>query len=268
MGITDGELTSVALCWTAERADGAGIALTSHDRAVVREATLHEPAPGLTPAKVSRIGGLTAEDAELTGALDGDGLTEADLAVGRWDGAKVTLSAVDWQRPDGPAINLLQGSLGEVSQEGGRFTAELTGVAALLSRPVCPYTSPECRVELGDKSCRVDLAGRTARVRVVAQDGGQITIEPPADERFLFGRLRYLTGANCGARTTVLEVSGNMLRARDRPRVEIEPGCVLELVEGCDKRLDTCVQRFANAVNFRGEPHLPGTDLLTRYPGN
>ncbi|MBN8804942.1 MAG: phage BR0599 family protein, partial [Sphingopyxis terrae] len=25
--------------------------------------------------------------------------------------------------------------------------------------------------------------------------------------------------------------------------------------------------RFSNAVNFRGEAHLPGNDLLTRYPG-
>jgi uncharacterized phage protein (TIGR02218 family) len=39
-------------------------------------------------------------------------------------------------------------------------------------------------------------------------------------------------------------------------------------VEGCDKRLETCRDRFANTLNFRGEPHLPGNDLLTRYPGS
>jgi len=42
---------------------------------------------------------------------------------------------------------------------------------------------------------------------------------------------------------------------------------LVELVEGCDKSLATCATRFANAVNFRGEPYLPGIDLLTRYPG-
>jgi hypothetical protein len=36
--------------------------------------------------------------------------------------------------------------------------------------------------------------------------------------------------------------------------------------EGCDHTLDTCATRFANAVNFQGEPFLPGNDLLTRYP--
>jgi hypothetical protein len=42
---------------------------------------------------------------------------------------------------------------------------------------------------------------------------------------------------------------------------------LVELVEGCDKSLATCATRFANMVNFRGEPYLPGIDLLTRYPG-
>ena len=37
--------------------------------------------------------------------------------------------------------------------------------------------------------------------------------------------------------------------------------------QGCDKMLATCSGRFGNVANFRGEPHLPGMDLLTRYPG-
>jgi uncharacterized phage protein (TIGR02218 family) len=44
-------------------------------------------------------------------------------------------------------------------------------------------------------------------------------------------------------------------------------GALVELIEGCDKIFATCRDRFANGENFRGEPHLPGADLLTRYPG-
>jgi uncharacterized phage protein (TIGR02218 family) len=58
-----------------------------------------------------------------------------------------------------------------------------------------------------------------------------------------------------------------MVRVRDVPSLPIEAGCSIELREGCDKRFATCSGRFANAANFRGEPHLPGNDLLTRYPG-
>ena len=65
----------------------------------------------------------------------------------------------------------------------------------------------------------------------------------------------------------IFEVDGAIIRVRDLPRATVEPGCRIELREGCDKRFATCVSRFNNAANFRGEPHLPGNDLLTRYPG-
>ncbi len=35
---------------------------------------------------------------------------------------------------------------------------------------------------------------------------------------------------------------------------------------GCDKRLDTCINRFNNTLNFRREPYVPGQDALMTYP--
>jgi uncharacterized phage protein (TIGR02218 family) len=141
---------------------------------------------------------------------------------------------------------------------------------APVRRPIAarnPSTSPHCRAELGDKACRVDLAGRTVRAAVVSCDAAEIELDVDGDDRFLFGRLRYLSGANCGMDTVILGVDGATLRVRDMPRADVEIGTIVELREGCDKRVQTCSARFANAVNFRGEPHLPGMDLLTRYPG-
>jgi len=60
---------------------------------------------------------------------------------------------------------------------------------------------------------------------------------------------------------------GNRLWLSAAPAFAVEGTPLIELVEGCDKRLETCLSRFGNVVNFRGEPFLPGIDLLTRYPG-
>jgi hypothetical protein len=35
---------------------------------------------------------------------------------------------------------------------------------------------------------------------------------------------------------------------------------------GCDKRRDTCVKKFNNIRNFRGEPDIPGIDKMLSYP--
>lgn len=265
--ISQGPLTSLAMSWRIERGDGAGVALTSHDQGIVSGGISYVAEPGMTPAAVTRSLGLEPDSSEIAGALSARALTETDLALGRWDGARVRLIAIDWTAPESEAIPLLGGELGEVSLEGGSFSAELNGAASRLSAAACPATSPECRAQFGDRQCRVDLAGRTIRAKVVSNAGTGITIEQAADDRFLFGRLRYLSGANCGLETVVLGISGAQLTVRDRPRAEVEEGAILSLREGCDKMLGTCAGRFANAANFRGEPHLPGNDLLTRYPG-
>lgn len=267
MTIADGELTSLALCWRLERSDGAGIALTSHDQPVISGGVEHRPTPGMLPAAVTRKLGLEPHSAEVAGALSSDALNANDLALGRWDGAGVSLSAVDWQDAGLTPIRLLGGEIGSVSIDGNGFTADLRGAAARLEGPVCPATSAECRAELGDKKCRADLAGRTAVAHVLSSNAGELVLDQIFDERFVLGRLRYMSGGNCGVSTIILSVSGATVTVRDLPRADVEAGCRVELREGCDKRFETCVQRFANAVNFRGEPHLPGNDLLTRYPG-
>lgn len=267
MSIADGELTSMALCWRLERADGAGIALTSHDRQLVAGGLSFDPNPGMVPAAVFRSLGLEPDTGEVAGALSSDALRENDLALGRWDGSSMEMSAVDWSDPAASAIMMLAGELGSVSIGGEGFTAELRGAAARLDEPVCPATSAECRARFGDKQCRVDLAGRTLAASVVDCDGNMITLDAEVDGRFVLGRLRYVSGANCGLTSLILSSSGSLVELRDMPRALVEPGCRVELREGCDKRFETCVSRFDNAVNFRGEPHLPGNDLLTRYPG-
>jgi len=259
---------ALAFCWRIERADGAGIALTSHDRPLTVGGISYRSDPGVVPSSITRSLGLEPDASEISGALSSAALDDADLGLGRWDGARVHLAAVDWQDEAAAPIPLLAGQLGDIAISGDSFAAELQGAASRLDEPVCPSTSPECRAELGDRRCRVDLAGRSLRAKVLSADGAMLTLDRSLDDRFLFGRLRYLSGANCGRATTMLGVDGATLRVRDLPRASVEPGCSVEVREGCDKRFQTCIERFGNAANFRGEPHLPGNDLLTRYPGS
>jgi uncharacterized phage protein (TIGR02218 family) len=267
MGIADGELTSMALCWRLERRDGAGIGLTSHDRPLVLEGTMFEPAPGMMPAAITRSLGLEPSSSEVAGALSSDALEESDLALGRWDGANLQLTVIDWSDTATDPIALLGGEIGAVAIKDEDFAADLTGAAARLDDPVCPATSPECRAHFGDKACRIDLAGRTLSANIVGINGAELTFDQLLDDRFVFGRLRYMSGRNCGITSVILAVNGAVVQVRDLPRAPVDAGCRVELREGCDKRFATCVSRFDNAVNFRGEPHLPGNDLLTRYPG-
>lgn len=265
--IVEGQLTSIALCWQIERADGAGLALTSHDENLLLDNIVHEAAPGMVPAAIQHRLGLDPGGAEVAGSISSAVIAEADLLLGRWDGARVTLTAADWHDPELPPVRLMRGELGEIRIQRGEFKAEMRGAAARLEAPISPETSPECRAELGDKRCRVDLAGRLLIATVAAIDGRTLVMDRSVGPEFRWGRARVLSGANCGVQTAIVGVDGERVELRDAPWAEIVAGDRIELRHGCDKSFATCVDRFANAANFRGEPHLPGSDLLTRYPG-
>ncbi|HEX8401403.1 MAG TPA: DUF2163 domain-containing protein [Allosphingosinicella sp.] len=261
------ELTSIAFCWRVERRDGVALGFTSHDRDLVIAGLTYRASPGMLPSAVSLSDGFEASGVDVTGALTGDAITDADLGAGRWDGAALFLFMVDWEQPDGEQLPLARGELGDINLTGQGFAAELKGPTAALDRPVVEQTSPECRAELGDRRCRVDMAGRvrvTRVIEVVAEDVLEVA-DAAGGGAYGYGRLRWLTGANSGLESPILSSEAGRMRLREAPPYAGAAGDLVEIGEGCDRNFATCRERFGNAANFRGEPHLPGTDLLTRY---
>ncbi len=260
------ELVTLAWCWRLARRDGVVVGLTSHDRDLIVGGTMYRAAPGMKPSALETSDSLDVATMDLEGAVTSDAIAARDLDAGRWDGAELALFVTDWSAPDAAPVTVARGSLGAIERRGEAFAAELQGVTRLLDRPVCPATSPSCRAMLGDRACRADLAPRTHMRRVVAVDGRRVTLDIAAPA-MAFGELLWMEGANCGLASPVISVDGVALHLAEAPPFEPPGAARVRLTEGCDKQLATCRDRFANAANFRGEAHLPGNDLLTRYPG-
>ncbi|MEO0810438.1 MAG: DUF2163 domain-containing protein, partial [Pseudomonadota bacterium] len=93
--------------------------------------------------------------------------------------------------------------------------------------------------------------------------------EPRAtDGWFAGGVLTWETGANTGRSIEVKAWT------QESGRIElflpmgyaIQHGDAFRIHPGCDKHLETCIDRFANVLNFRGEPYVPGQDAMMNYP--
>lgn len=263
-------ITTIALCWRLARRDGVALGFTTHDRDLTIDGLSYRSSPGMLPSAVRRTSGLEASTMDVSGALTSAAITERDLETGRWDGARVAIFAIDWEAPGGEQLALGRGELGAVSIEAEGFTAELNGPAAILDRPVSEATSPECRARFGDTRCRVDLAHHrrmSAVTAVVDESIIDVADTEPAANAYAYGRLRWIDGENGGLSSAILSSAGDRIMLREPPPFAIAAGARIELTEGCNRLFETCRDRFANAENFRGEPHLPGNDLLTRYPG-
>jgi hypothetical protein len=93
---------------------------------------------------------------------------------------------------------------------------------------------------------------------VVIQNIGSAPTQP--DGWFEHGVAIFETGLNAGVARDVLawiQASRALALFLPLPFPAIV-GDVLRVQPGCDKRLATCRDRFANQLNFRGEPHIPG----------
>jgi uncharacterized phage protein (TIGR02218 family) len=277
--LASSEVTRLVMCWRIVRRDGVVLGFTAHDADVTYEGQRYRSAPSLVPSAMVRSAGTSVDSIDVRGALSHAAIREVDLLAGRYDLAELFMFMVDWQQPNAGQIDLGSGRLGSVSHDGSAFRVEVRGLTDALNRPIVEMTSPECRAELGDKRCRVALR-RFTRLSAITLIQDEHIFEADGLSSYLdayaYGRLRWINGANSGVDSDIMAseilsvVSFNIaklrLTLRDALPNALAVGDFFEISFGCDKRYVTCLGRFGNQLNFRGEPFVPGVDALLRYP--
>ncbi len=263
----DSELEGVATWWSIKRRDGVTLGFTSHNRDLAFRGMTYRAAPGMIPSAIRRTASLERDAVEVEGVLSHDSISSSDLEAGRFAEARIAIGLVDWETLD--HATLFNGSLGNVSQEDSSFTAELRSAKASFELDLVPRTSPTCRASFCDAECGANAARYTHLCQVSSIDlelNGVAFTGAPSAANMRDGQVKWVDGPFAGVTMEVIDADTGALTL-DRPlSTEISLGNLAYLREGCDHTIATCNARFANAVNFRGEPHLPGNDLLTRYP--
>jgi uncharacterized phage protein (TIGR02218 family) len=164
------------------------------------------------------------------------------------------------------------GSLGEVRRSGPAFAAEVRGLAHYLQQPKGRLFQYGCDADLGDARCTVDLtspAFRGSGVVVAALSLRLFTasgLGSFAGDWFTRGLVTFTSGANAGRAQEVRRHGAGSPATLElwQPMAQpIQPADTFLVTAGCDKQFPTCKAKFANGVNFRGFPHIPGTDFVT-----
>lgn len=261
----DRELDSVATFWRIYRRDGVLLGFTSHDRDLSFKGIVHLAAPGMVPTAIRLTADLSDDSAEVSGALSHTTIREQDLAAGLFDGAAIEIGVVDWEALEHRV--LYTGELGTIEDDTRSFSAELRSAKKLLDQDIVPRTSPTCRALFCGPGCGVRASEFTSILPLDSVDFDANRVQFPSinPDDYLDGQLRFLDGPQTGITFGIVGADAFGLTL-DRQLVEgTLVGTRTELRQGCDHTLTTCAARFDNAINFRGEPFLPGNDLLTRY---
>lgn len=270
----DAHATTVCHCWRLQRADGTVMCFTDHDRDLVFGGLAYRANTGLSASQVEAGVGLAPATCEAAGALSADSLSEADLVNGLYDGAAVETWLVDWSNVDDRVL-LDVGAIGEVRRAEFAFSAEIRSSAHHFDQQQGRAYQRNCAADLGDACCGVNLASPmfyTIGV-VVAFEGDTLAADlaQPFDSGFFTGgALTFTSGANANARPSVKSHRQQGARASivlwAPPAGAVTVGDTLRVTAGCDKSPSACQSKFANIVNFRGFPHMPGNDRVIAYP--
>lgn len=264
----DQPVETIAMLWRIERHDGVTLGFAAHDRDIHVTHFVYRAAPGMLPSAIEMDDGFDPLDMDIGGALSHRLIRADDLAARRWDHAAVRIGLIDWQQPDEGAGWFWEGHLGAVATDGARFSAELRGVKSQLDQPFVPVSSPSCRAGFCALGCGLSRAAfeQVAVMSGFSDDGLVFAgIDAGAAPDFVHGQLRWISGGNVGLSADIIGHTGSGLQIDGALLADPVAGDRALLVQGCDKSLATCSGRFGNAINFRGEPHLPGNDLLTRF---
>jgi hypothetical protein len=84
---------------------------------------------------------------------------------------------------------------------------------------------------------------------------------------FAYGKVKWLTGANAGLTSEVKAFAPGVVTLALQPPNAIAAGDTYTITAGCDKLPGTCSGRFNNLIHFRGEPFIPGQDVMISPKG-
>jgi len=269
-----GDTTSVCHAWRVTRQDGVVLGFTEHDRDLHFEDTDFRAASGFQASDTEATSGLSVDASEIAGGFSSAAISEADVLAGRYDGARVEVFLVNWQAVDEHMLLRVQ-EIGEVTQAGGAFRAELRRLTHRLDQVKGRIYSRRCDAVLGDARCKmnIDVAPWQAEGMVTALLGATRLIvgglAGAASGFYRYGTIRFLDGAAAG-QSVDIENHGKdggavTLSLWLPPAVQVAVGDPFEIRVGCDKSFATCRNKFGNPLNFQGFPHLPGADFAFGY---
>jgi uncharacterized phage protein (TIGR02218 family) len=271
----DAGVTHFAVCWRLTRRDGLVVRATQHDADLSLAGEVFVSARALSQSPAEHSLSLSPGHAALSGALSVEGINETDIRLGLWDQARVEAIVVDWQVPD-EQLCLWTGYVQAMTRHGATFEVQIVTLDPALNTLVGRLYARSCDANLGDQRCGINLDDsswhRTGQIASVLSDRSLRVVLPNPEpiDRWDHGEVRINGGPARGLRLGIEQVSlvpdGLDMLLRGAMPVIPAAGDPIVLVCGCDKSFATCRSRFANGLNFRGVPTLPGDGALLAGP--
>ncbi|MDR1425790.1 MAG: DUF2163 domain-containing protein [Rickettsiales bacterium] len=232
---------------------------------------LYKSCCGFEEKNQTSFSDMTSGDSNLVAILDNVGVDREDIIAGKFDGAAIEVFMTVREHPEYGKIVIISGFVGSIKIYGEKIYFNIVGVMGVLEKTIGNIYSPLCRVGFCSKKCSLDLQSYTFTGTISSlvsetefhTDSG--TISTKVEDYFKYGLVRFIDGPSAGSSMEVKQsYGGNIVLAMSVAK-GMEVGNQFTVVAGCDKKFSSCIERFQNAINFRGEPNLPRTTKVYKF---
>lgn len=272
--LTEGT-TNLCHIITITRTDGTILRYTDHDQDVLVGSDLYLRDDSMQVAAITSSANNGIQSTNCNVIFSDAGVSEIEVARGLYDKAVVEFAVVDYTNTSWGKLILLTGLMSTITvsnRRSGQF--EIRGLLTRGDTRIGEYYTAQCRADLGDSRCTVPLTSFTDTgivTHIDSQTNFRVGLTNSAANAFYsLGVMKFTGGDNTGINMEILSQVNytggeqTIVLALRMP-FDLQVGDTFDIVAGCDKRIATCIAKFDNVKNFRGEPFVPGPDFVSDF---
>lgn len=258
------DVTNLVKIYTLTLKDNSVLGFTDSDAEITFGGVIYKP--NIQSEKLLKS--LEGKDrVEIFGVIDSELINEQNIKSGKFLDAHIEIAAIDLNNLSEGKIVLNSGFIESISYDNSSYIFNIKPYSEKLKRVITQNYSKKCRADFGDSKCGINLENYKSNGSVTEIiDEKSFKVSALGQENFYYnyGIISFTNGANNGLKFNIKSYKDDIIKLFLSPNSAIEIGDNFEIFTGCDKSFNCCIEKFDNAENFRGEPHIPGNDKLFR----
>jgi uncharacterized phage protein (TIGR02218 family) len=264
------DTTNIIKCWKIVLKNGTVTGFTTNSENLFYENVNYNAFSGDDVRNIKSNLDIEEDSFEFSNIISSDLISENDVLSGKYDNAKIEIFLLDAKNQNNGKVILLTGTISDIECKGNVFTAKVKGLKDEINKTIGEVYSPLCRCSFCDAKCGLSKSNftLTATISNVIDEitfiTDDATILSKTTGYFDNGVIEFISGKNKGHKMEIKQHAGGTFILSLNLPYSLVISDKFNIIAGCNKQFTTCCEKFNNAVNFRGEPHLPGIDTLLK----
>lgn len=260
-------VTSLVRCWKITTKDNDILGFTTSSQNLTYDGILYHYFSAKNMEKLNLNLDIKSDESALENIISHELINENDVISGKYNGAKIEIFLLDSENTEFGCVNLLTGFVDEIISDGNNFVAKVLGLKDKINKTIGDLYSPLCRANFCDKKCKLNIDNFKYNGTVIAGANSKNSFQSNVvkeDNYFNYGYVEFTSGKNIGQKVEIQQFKGGFFILKLILPQIVEINDKFNVFVGCSKEFSTCCEKFKNAINFRGEPHLPGINIIFR----